>query len=113
LTPWLFCLPACKQFHLKVPSGHVQYILPVLDVSSAGLIKLFNRNEDMIATVVGHECAHAVARHSSEKLSLGLFIALGVQVGTSWHVALTCFHSQLSQQFDKRSTASLVSCVVA
>lgn len=46
----------------------------------AGLIKLFNRNEDMIATVVGHECAHAVARHSIEKLTLGLLIALSVQV---------------------------------
>lgn len=51
-----------------------------LSAVPAGLIKLFNRNEDMIATVVGHECAHAVARHSSEKLSLGLFIALAVQV---------------------------------
>ena len=52
-----------------------------------GLIKLFNRNEDMIATVVGHECAHAIARHSSEKLTLGLFVALAVQVreGGGWN----------------------------
>jgi predicted Zn-dependent protease len=55
----------------------------------AGLIKLFNRNEDMIATVVGHECAHAVARHSSEKLSLGLFIALAVQVRDK-HCTCSC-----------------------
>jgi len=54
--------------------------LPPPPASPAGLIKLFNRNEDMLATVIGHECAHAVARHSSEKLSLGLFVALAVQV---------------------------------
>lgn len=46
----------------------------------SGLLKLFNRDEDMIATVVGHECAHALARHSGEKITLGLFIALAVQV---------------------------------
>jgi Zn-dependent protease with chaperone function len=46
-----------------------------------GLIKLFNRDEDMIATVIGHECAHALARHSGEKITLGLFIALAVQLG--------------------------------
>lgn len=46
----------------------------------SGLIKLFNRDEDMIATVIGHECAHALARHSGEKITLGLFIALAVQV---------------------------------
>lgn len=45
-----------------------------------GLLKLFNRDEDMIATVVGHECAHALARHSGEKLTLGIFVALAVQV---------------------------------
>lgn len=39
-----------------------------------------NRDEDMLATIIGHECAHAVARHSSEKITLGLFIALAVQV---------------------------------
>jgi Zn-dependent protease with chaperone function len=41
-------------------------------------------DEDMLATIIGHECAHALARHSSEKISLGLFIALAVQVGTSY-----------------------------
>eukprot|EP00879_Flechtneria_rotunda_P000699 GHRR01000816.1.p1 GENE.GHRR01000816.1~~GHRR01000816.1.p1 ORF type:complete len:507 (+),score=148.08 GHRR01000816.1:216-1736(+) len=46
-----------------------------------GLIKLMNRNEDMLATIIGHECAHAVARHSSEKITLGLFVALVVQLG--------------------------------
>ncbi|KAF6265803.1 peptidase family M48-domain-containing protein [Scenedesmus sp. NREL 46B-D3] len=45
-----------------------------------GLIKLMDRDEDMLATIIGHECAHAVARHSSEKISLGLFIALAVQL---------------------------------
>lgn len=45
-----------------------------------GLLKLFNRDEDMIATVIGHECAHALARHSGEKITLGLFVALVVQL---------------------------------
>eukprot|EP00878_Enallax_costatus_P000134 GHUV01000175.1.p1 GENE.GHUV01000175.1~~GHUV01000175.1.p1 ORF type:complete len:514 (+),score=173.27 GHUV01000175.1:224-1765(+) len=45
-----------------------------------GLLKLFNRDEDMIATVVGHECAHALARHSGEKITLGVFVALAVQL---------------------------------
>lgn len=45
-----------------------------------GIIKLMNRDEDMLATIIGHECAHALARHSSEKISLGLFVTLGVQL---------------------------------
>eukprot|EP00882_Tetradesmus_deserticola_P000213 GHRQ01000239.1.p1 GENE.GHRQ01000239.1~~GHRQ01000239.1.p1 ORF type:complete len:587 (+),score=236.64 GHRQ01000239.1:206-1762(+) len=45
-----------------------------------GIIKLMDRDEDMLATIIGHECAHALARHSSEKISLGLFIALAVQL---------------------------------
>jgi Zn-dependent protease with chaperone function len=54
-----------------------------LHTCRAGIIKLMNRDEDMLATIIGHECAHALARHSSEKISLGLFIALAVQVGAS------------------------------
>lgn len=73
--PWLWLKLGPLTLPLHAPSPQ----------SPPGLIKLFNRNEDMIATVVGHECAHAVARHSSEKLSLGLFIALSVQVSQPQH----------------------------
>ena len=33
-----------------------------------------------IAWQVGHEVAHAVARHSSEKLSLGIFLTVASQL---------------------------------
>ena len=33
-----------------------------------------------IARQVGHEVAHAVARHSSEKLSLGIFVTVASQL---------------------------------
>lgn len=46
-----------------------------------GILDLMDRQEDMIATIIGHECAHAVARHSAEKLTLGLFVAAAVQLG--------------------------------
>lgn len=75
------CMHQCSGIQLtRTTLSNMLLLLHVL-LHLTGLIKLFNRNEDMIATVVGHECAHAVARHSSEKLSLGLFIALAVQVG--------------------------------
>ncbi|KAF8071021.1 oma1 [Scenedesmus sp. PABB004] len=45
-----------------------------------GIIELMSADEDMLATIIGHECAHALARHSAEKISLGLFIALAVQL---------------------------------
>jgi Zn-dependent protease with chaperone function len=47
-----------------------------------------DRNEDMLATIIGHECAHALARHSAEKISLGLLVTLGVQVGGQQEVQL-------------------------
>jgi predicted Zn-dependent protease len=37
----------------------------------AGLIKLLDRDEDLLAAVLGHEVAHALARHSTEKLRCG------------------------------------------
>ena len=33
-------------------------------------------DEDLLAAVIGHEVAHALARHSTEKLSLGLTITV-------------------------------------
>ncbi len=43
-----------------------------------------DRKEDMIATIIGHECAHAVARHSAEKLTLGLFVTAAAQLALAF-----------------------------
>lgn len=56
-----FCLPGGK---VGVFTG----ILPV------------TKNEAGLATVIGHEVAHAVARHGAERLSQGLLFQLGGQV---------------------------------
>jgi predicted Zn-dependent protease len=53
-----FCLPGGK---VGVYTG----ILPV------------TRDEDGLATVIGHEVAHAVARHGGERMSEGLLIEFG------------------------------------
>ncbi|MEA3446345.1 MAG: M48 family metallopeptidase [Bacteroidota bacterium] len=45
----------------------------------------YTKNEDGLACVMGHEIAHAVARHGNERLSQQLLIALG---GISLQVAL-------------------------
>ncbi|KAK9837027.1 hypothetical protein WJX81_008114 [Elliptochloris bilobata] len=45
-----------------------------------GLIKLLDRDEDLLAAVIGHEVAHALARHSTEKLSLGLAVTVVVNL---------------------------------
>ena len=47
----------------------------------AGLIKLLDGEEDLLAAVIGHEVAHAVARHSGEKLSFQLILTLLINVG--------------------------------
>ena len=53
---------------------------PPVVVDVTGIIDVLNRNEDMVATILGHEAAHALARHSGEKLSLGLAVTLGLQL---------------------------------
>lgn len=45
-----------------------------------GLLNLLGRDEDLLAMVLGHECAHALARHSSEKMGLGLAISIGLSL---------------------------------
>ena len=57
-TPNAFCLPGGK---VGVFSG----ILPI------------TQNEPGMATVIGHEVGHAVARHGGERLSEGLLVQLG------------------------------------
>ena len=44
-----------------------------------GLLKVAD-NDDQLAAVVGHEIAHVVARHGSERMSQGLLVQLGGQV---------------------------------
>lgn len=60
-TPNAFCLPGGK---VGVYSG----ILPI------------TRDEAGLATVIGHEVAHAVARHGAERISQGLLVQLGGEV---------------------------------
>jgi Zn-dependent protease with chaperone function len=63
----------------KVPNA---FVLPGGKiVVFTGLIKVMENREDLLAAVIGHEVAHALARHSSEKLSLGLFVTLVANLG--------------------------------
>ena len=56
-----------------------------------GLLKLV-QNDDQLATVIGHEVAHAILRHGSERVSMGMLgelgkelLAKGLQVsGSKW-----------------------------
>lgn len=59
-TPNAFCLPGGK---VGIFSG----ILPI------------TQDEAGLATVMGHEVAHAVARHGAERMSQGLLVQLGGQ----------------------------------
>lgn len=60
-TPNAFCLPGGKV-------GIFTGILPI------------TQNDSGLATVIGHEVAHAVARHGAERISEGLLLELGGQV---------------------------------
>jgi len=60
-VPNAFCLPGGK---VGVYSG----ILPI------------TRDDAGLATVIGHEVAHAVARHGAERMSEGMLIQLGGQL---------------------------------
>ncbi|MEK7206487.1 MAG: M48 family metallopeptidase [Pseudomonadota bacterium] len=60
-VPNAFCLPGGK---VGVFSG----ILPI------------TKDEAGLATVIGHEVAHAVARHGAERMSEGMLIQLGGQI---------------------------------
>ncbi|KIZ05322.1 peptidase M48, Ste24p [Monoraphidium neglectum] len=45
-----------------------------------GLLKLLRRDKDLLAMVMGHEIAHALARHSTEKMGLGLGISVALSI---------------------------------
>ncbi|PNH04993.1 Mitochondrial metalloendopeptidase OMA1 [Tetrabaena socialis] len=49
-------------------------------VVHTGLLRLLGGRRELLATVLGHEVAHAMARHSAEKMTLGLLAALGLRL---------------------------------
>jgi Zn-dependent protease with chaperone function len=51
-----------------LPGGHI-YVM-------CGLIALMRRSPDMLAMVLGHEVSHALARHSTEKLGIGVAVSV-------------------------------------
>ncbi|KXZ53123.1 hypothetical protein GPECTOR_7g1014 [Gonium pectorale] len=65
-----------------------------------GLLRLLGRRRDLLATVLGHEVAHAMARHSAEKMTLGILaaIALRVLVAAGARAAAEAQQQQQQQQ---------------
>jgi len=60
-----------------MPGGKIAFYTGILPIA---------KNEDGIASIMGHEIAHAFARHTVEKLTQNSIIALGTQgvLGTSY-----------------------------
>jgi predicted Zn-dependent protease len=59
---WQFFLVEGEQVNaFALPGGHVYFY--------TGIMKLME-NDDQIATVMGHEIAHVLARHGAERMSL-------------------------------------------
>tara|TARA_Y100001970_G_scaffold41512_1_gene51332 strand:- start:20935 stop:21777 length:843 start_codon:yes stop_codon:yes gene_type:complete len=54
-----------------MPGGKIAVFTGILDVA---------KNENGLATIMGHEIAHAVAKHSVERMSQAMAINLGTQV---------------------------------
>ena len=54
-----------------MPGGKIAVFSGILDVA---------KNEDGLATIMGHEIAHAVAKHSVERMSQAMAVNVGTQV---------------------------------
>jgi predicted Zn-dependent protease len=69
---WQFFLIEGDQVNaFALPGGHVYFY--------TGIMKLME-NDDQIATVMGHEIAHVLARHGAERMSLQMLNNAGAQV---------------------------------
>jgi predicted Zn-dependent protease len=66
---WEFNLIEDKQVNAWcMPGGKVAVYTGIL---------LYTQNEDGLAVVMGHEIAHAIAKHGSERMSQGLLVEMG------------------------------------
>lgn len=52
------------------------FFLSVCSCCVPGLLSLLRRDSDLVAMVLAHEMAHALARHNSEKMGMGLAITM-------------------------------------
>lgn len=69
---WEFSLVADQQVNaFCMPGGKI--------VVYEGLLKVID-SEDELAVVIGHEVAHAVAKHSNERMSQQLMVQYGAQI---------------------------------
>jgi predicted Zn-dependent protease len=85
---WEFNLVKDKQVNaFCMPGGKVVVFTGILAVTE---------NESGLATVMGHEIGHAIARHGNERMSQGLVTQLG---GTALSVALSSRPQETQQLF--------------
>ena len=74
--PWQFTFKVAEDKSVNafsLPGGPV-YV-------NTGLIKLAEKNPDMVASVMGHEMAHIVRRHAAKQISSGKLMGAVVAVG--------------------------------
>jgi predicted Zn-dependent protease len=85
---WEFNLVKDKQVNaFCMPGGKVVVFSGILPIT---------KNESGLATVMGHEIGHAIARHGNERMSQGLVTQLG---GTALGVALSSRPKETQQLF--------------
>lgn len=64
--------PSANAFAL--PGGYIGVHTGLLDVA---------KNQDQLATVIGHEVGHVIAEHSNERVSQSSILQTGMQVGSA------------------------------